>query len=67
MDEGDVRFDKRVLQRNLRSGVVTRDEYQRYLKKLNDLSSDIDIFESRLMAGKKKVPRGVVESEEDEL
>jgi hypothetical protein len=67
MDEGDIRFDKRVLLRNLRSGVVTREEHERHLKKLKDLGSEVDIFEARLVPTKKKIPRGVVESEEDEL
>lgn len=67
MDEGDIRFDKRVLQRNLRSGVVTQEEYERYLKRLKDSGGDVDIFEARLAPSRKKVPRGVVESEEDEL
>ena len=67
MTKGDIRYDKRVILRNLRSGVITQDEYDRHIKQLKDLTVDSESFEAVLGAGRKKVPRGVVENEDDDL
>ena len=67
MAMGDIRFDKRVILRNLSSGVITREEYQQHLEKLKDLSGDTEIFEAGLSSGKKQIPRGVVEDEDEDL
>jgi len=62
----DYRFDKRVLQRNLMSGVVTQEEYDRYLKRLKDASTDAAIFEASLIPIKRKIPTRNL-AEDDEL
>jgi len=67
MTKGDIRFDKRVILRNLRSGVITQQEYDRHLNKLKDLNGETDVFEATLSSGRKKVPRGVIENEDEDL
>ena len=62
----DFRFDKRILQRNLRSGVISPEEYDRYLKRLKDTSKEATAFEASLAPVKKKIPTHVLD-EEDEL
>jgi hypothetical protein len=62
----DFRFDKRVLQRNLASGVVTQQEYERYLKRLKDASTEAASFEASLVPIKRKIPTRNL-AEEDEL
>jgi hypothetical protein len=62
----DFRFDKRVLQRNLASGVVTQEEYHRYLKRLKDNSKEAATFEASLVPIKRKIPTRNL-AEEDEL
>jgi hypothetical protein len=45
-------FDKRVLLRNIRKGIVTREDYARYLARLADLSRNVVIdsdFDSRVI------------------
>ena len=62
----DPRFDKRILQRNLLSGKITQEEYERYLKKLKDASTESDIFEASLTSMKRKIPTRIMD-EEDEI
>jgi len=62
----DPRFDKRVLQRNLQSGAITPEEYERYLKRLKDASKEASVFEASLVPIKRKIPTRVLD-EEDEL
>ena len=38
MIEKDLVFDKRILQRNLEKGIITRDEYEKHIAGLGDLS-----------------------------
>ncbi len=66
MPYDDNRFDKRILQRNLSSGVVTREEYERHLKRLKDNSEEADIFEASLTPLKRKIPTRILD-EEDEI
>ena len=62
----DPRFDKRILQRNLLSGKITQDEYDRYLKRLKDASKEADVFEASLTSMKRKIPTRIMD-EEDEI
>lgn len=62
----DPRFDKRVLQRNLLSGAITQEEYERYLKRLKDASREAAVFEATLIPFKRKIPTRVMD-EDDEL
>ena len=61
----DPRFDKRILQRNLLSGKITQEEYERYLKKLKDASTESDIFEASLTSMKRKIPTRIMDEEDD--
>ena len=62
----DNRFDKRVLQRNLLSGVVTQEEYERHLKRLKDNTEEAATFEAALIPIKRKIPTRILD-EEDEI
>jgi hypothetical protein len=62
----DHRFDKRVLQRNLLSGKITHEEYDRYMKRLKDASKEADTFEATLIPFKRKIPTRIMD-EDDEL
>ena len=66
MSLDDPRFDKRVLQRNLMSGVVSQEEYERHLKRLKDASQEAAIFEASLIPIKRKIPTKIMD-EDDEL
>jgi len=66
MSFDDYRFDKRILQRNLLSGMVTQEEYERYLKRLKDASKEAATFEASLIPIKRKIPTRVLD-EEDEI
>lgn len=61
----DPRFDKRILQRNLLSGKITQEEYDRYLKRLKDASKDSDVFEASLTSMKRKIPTRIMDEEDD--
>ena len=62
----DHRFDKRVLQRNLMSGAITQEEYDRYLKRLKDATEEAATFEAALIPIKRKIPTKIIE-EDDEI
>ncbi len=63
---GDMRFDKRIIERNIRVGLVTRREYEMHLKKLKDLSEDTTALEAELRHLDRQLP-GTPETDEDEL
>jgi len=63
---GDMRFDRRIIERNIRSGLVTRREYEKHLKKLKDLSDDTTALEAELRRLDRQLP-GTPETDEDEL
>jgi hypothetical protein len=62
----DHRFDKRVLQRNLLSGKISQEEYDRYIKRLKDAAKDAATFEAALIPIKRKIPTRIMD-EDDEL
>jgi hypothetical protein len=62
----DSRFDKRIIQKSLTNGGITRKEYERYLGALKDLSGELDVCEAKLSRLSKKLPTKVMD-EEDEL
>ena len=61
----DFRFDKRVIERNLSSGKITQEEYEKHLKALEDTSDDGSPLESKLTAMDRELPAGTI-GEEDE-
>ena len=43
-------FDRRVVERNIRKGVVTRDEYGEWLNKLTDVAPNSELIRATLGA-----------------
>jgi len=44
----DILFDRRIVERNLRKGIVTREEYEQYLLALPDVSANAEVISARL-------------------
>ena len=54
MEFQDWMFDKRVLKRNIRKGIVTREDYHEYLDSLEDLVDNVaDPDEDEELEGEK--------------
>jgi hypothetical protein len=66
MVSSDSRFDKRIIERALRSGNIKPEELERYLTKLKDLSGEAEACESELLHIARRIPSRVM-SEDDEL
>ncbi len=43
-------FDKRLIERNLRMGLIKRDEYEEFLRKLEDKEAEADHLDVQKMA-----------------
>lgn len=43
-----LQFDKRVVERNIRKGVVTRDAFDKHLKTLPDVEDQSELIAARL-------------------
>jgi len=67
MTNSDFRFDKRVIERNLRLGLVTPEEYRKHIASLKDLSTDSGTFDAKLIELNRKVPSRPMEDEEEDL
>jgi hypothetical protein len=64
--KGEMRFDKRIIERNLRLGIVTKQEYQKHLDSLRDLSDECTTIESEMTSLGHDIPlRGIGEEEDD--
>jgi len=63
MPKDESRFDKRIIERCLRSGAVTKDEYKRHIGKLKDLSGEVETCEAELLHIAKKIPSKVMEED----
>lgn len=44
----NVLFDRRIVERNLRKGLVTREAYEQYLQTLPDVSANAEVISARL-------------------
>ena len=44
-DLNDLKFDKRILQRNVQSGLVTRAEVEAHLKALPDVEGNAEVID----------------------
>ncbi len=44
----DILLDRRIVERNIRKGVVTREEYERHLQTLPDVGSNAELIAARL-------------------
>ena len=64
--KGEMKFDKRILDRNLRVGIITKQEYQKHLDSLKDLTDECTTIESEMISLGHEIPlRGIGEEEED--
>ncbi|MBW2700205.1 MAG: hypothetical protein JRF33_05250 [Deltaproteobacteria bacterium] len=62
----DMKLDKRIIERNIRSGVVGPKEFNKHIKKLKDLSSESEKIEAELERISHQLPASP-ETDEDEL
>lgn len=44
MSTVDLKLDKRVVERNVRKGLLSKEEYQRYLEQLPDVSGNGEVL-----------------------
>lgn len=50
-DKNEKLFDRRVVERNIDKGLVTREEYEEYLDGLEDAEDNADVIEAEFEAG----------------
>ena len=72
MIEKDLLFDKRILDRNLEKGLVTRAEYDKFVAGLDDLegaveTSKVEISEGEFELGARELSEEEQMAQEDEL
>lgn len=58
----DMLLDRRVVERNIRKGIVTREEYEAFLRQLGDSSDNAEAVSARLGEDEEQVDD---ESEEE--
>ena len=63
---GTMKYDKRIIDRNIRSGLVTQEEYDKFVETLPDLTHSAEALESELQIIDKELPSADM-SDEDEL
>lgn len=51
IDKPERKFDLRTLERNLRKGLITQEEYDAYLKNLPDSADNVDNIEAEFVEG----------------
>ncbi len=56
-------LDRRVVERNIRKGIVTREEYQKFLDSLGDAAANAETMRARL--GEDDEPVAAAESDDD--
>ena len=72
MIEKDLLFDKRILERNLEKGLVTRAEYDKFVAGLGDMTdaadtSTVEISEGEFELGARELSEEELLAQEDEL
>jgi hypothetical protein len=67
MNASDFKFDKRVIERNLRAGLLSEDEVKRHLQTLEDHAEDAVVCDSVQLSMDKAIPTQYIDSEEEEL
>ena len=60
----DMLLDRRVVERNIRKGIVTREEYDTFLRELGDASANAESITARL--GEEDPVDDVDEDDEDD-
>lgn len=58
-------LDRRVVERNIRKGIVTREEYQKFLDGLGDVAVNAELIRARL--GEEEEPESVGADLDDDL
>ena len=53
--QGMTRYDKRIIERLIKKGAITREEYEEYLKNLPDLSDKTEELTIQLETGDENV------------
>ena len=72
MIEKDLLFDKRIIERNLEKGLITRQEYDKFIAGLGDMSTDaaaskVEINEGEFDLGVRELSEEELLRQEDEL
>ena len=63
---GDMKFDKRIIERNLRVGLLTQQDYQNHLDSLKDLADECSMIESEMTAlGHESLLHGIGEEDDE--
>ncbi|RME19608.1 MAG: hypothetical protein D6806_18035 [Deltaproteobacteria bacterium] len=57
-------FDKRIVEMNMRLGLIDREAYEKHLKKLKDLSAQAEPCTTEMVRVRKRLPTRVLEEEE---
>lgn len=57
-------LDRRVVERNIRKGIVTREEYQKFLDSLGDAAANAETMRARL--GEDDEPVAAAEPDDDD-
>ncbi|MDB4927901.1 MAG: hypothetical protein JWM10_385 [Myxococcaceae bacterium] len=60
----DMLLDRRVVERNIRKGIVTREEYDTFLRELGDTADNAETITAKL--GEDDVVDAVDDEEDDE-
>lgn len=50
-EKNEKLFDRRVVERNIEKGLITRDEYKAYLEGLDDVEDNAGVIEAEFEAG----------------
>ncbi|MFH1532270.1 MAG: hypothetical protein ABIK09_16210 [Pseudomonadota bacterium] len=64
MIEKDLLFDKRILDRNLEKGLVTRAEYDKFIAGLSDLTKAVSLSKVEVSEGDFELGARVLSEEE---
>lgn len=59
----DMLLDRRVVERNIRKGIVTRDEYESFLTSLPDAAGNSEAIRAKL--GEHEEPEADIDEEDD--
>ena len=60
----DMLLDRRVVERNIRKGIVTREEYETFLRELGDTAENAESITARL--GEEDAVDEIEDDEDDE-
>lgn len=61
----DMLLDRRVVERNIRKGIVTREEYEAFLKALPDATDNSELIAAKLGEEEEEILEDDVDDEEE--